>query len=159
MRLRLAACPRRTLLLGAILCTLLAPLAGGAGRAWADFITNNGSGAAPWETFTTINLGAGLHANIQAANGNLLLNVDGLSLPGVNGLDQSIELRYNSLSHNITQSIGYGWLLGTAQDVGLEFGSGSVTFYDETGQAYTVGEPSSCVFTTPCWPALGLATR
>jgi RHS repeat-associated protein len=108
-----------------------------------------GSGAAPWDIFTRMDLSGRLHLRANAVNGNLLLDVDGLALPGVNGFTAAITLHYNSFSRGVVEELGNGWLLGTGSDVHLTLGGSSATFYDETGHGYTFSEPNSCSFTPP----------
>jgi len=108
-----------------------------------------GSGSAPWQGLTKLDLGAGIHLAVNVVNGNLLTTVDTASLPGVSGFDLPISPHYNSLSSASGTDMGNGWLLGTGADIGLVVNSSSATFYDATGQGYAFTEPSSCPFTAP----------
>lgn len=108
-----------------------------------------GSGAAPWESFTPIDLGAGIGLAVNNVNKNLMVTVPTVSVPGVNGLDETIDLTWNSLSHNVGEVAGNGWVMSLGRDVGLFIGSSSITFYDESGHGWNFNEPSSCSFTSP----------
>lgn len=108
-----------------------------------------GSGAAPWETFTGMGIGAGHSLSVNLANGNLLLETDGLSLPQMNGMDLSVLPLFNSISKSVSTDMGNGWLMGTGRDVGLVVTTSSATFYDETGHSYVFAQPTFCSFTPP----------
>ena len=98
-----------------------------------------GSGAAPWETFS---------GNINLDSGNLMLSAGGLSIAGVNGLDEAVVPVYNSVSSANATDMGNGWIITPGRDVGLLINSTSATFYDETGHGWTFAKSGS-TFTAP----------
>jgi RHS repeat-associated protein len=111
--------------------------------------TSTTSGAPGWWTFQSIDLGKLIGLQVNTANGNLVTNVAGPSLPGVNGFDESLPLVYNSGSRGTHTDLGYGWGFDTGRDAGLDLSvPNQVTYHDGTGYQATFVK-SGGVYSTP----------
>ncbi len=85
-------------------------------------------------TYESQQLSDRMKADVNVANGNLVLSNSDLQITGT-GLDLGIARFYNSKSTR-TGNLGYGWSMGTGRDVFLSFAAeGSATLYGPSGFA------------------------
>lgn len=127
-------------LLWLFLSTLLATGAANAVPAWADALSStttsnspvSGTGVFSWGRYTNMNLDSLMDLKVNDVNGNTVLTLNAIDIPGVNGLDEQISPTYNSLSIE-NSDISKGWTLGTGSDVHLVISGSTVTFIDPTG--------------------------
>lgn len=85
-----------------------------------------GLGARSFYKLETTRLNDRTLLSVNVANGNLVLEADDLQVKGT-GLNLDVSRVYNNLSSS-SGDFGNGWLMTTGRDVGLQLGSGQITF-------------------------------
>lgn len=102
-----------------------------------------------WGRYTFLDepLSDRLALRTNVANGNLIIQESDLQIGGT-GLDLSVERYFNSLSAGYEANgggeLGYSWMLGTGEDVYLEFmPDGSVGYHGPSGYTVPFGKDAN----------------
>jgi len=101
-----------------------------------------------WQ-YVDMDLGGGLAQKVNVASGNLILQKDDLSIPGVE-LDNVLGRVYNGLSPS-SYSFGSKWKLSTGQDLYLDNinADGSILWTDFTGTTVRFAKNADGTFKSP----------
>jgi YD repeat-containing protein len=106
-----------------------------------------GAGERKYFSFKSFKLTDRMTAKANLGTGNLLVEMNDLSVPGVTS-DLRLGQTYNSLalapaSHNASGAMGSGWSFSVLPDLGLAIHlDNTVTFWDATGTPVWFSDPS-----------------
>jgi RHS repeat-associated protein len=110
--------------------------------------TGPGIGEQRFYKFETVGLSDRMHADLDVANGNLVLHEHDLGVTGT-GLNLAVDRYYNSQS-SASYDLGAGWVMGTGRDVGLALApDGSQVFEGPSGFRASFAKNPDGSYTTP----------